>query len=71
MTYSYIVQIVAVAQVEVANEVAAVVLWITVGRLHTHWTHLENAREHTQNLDAFSVSDTIAVSNTESFIWGC
>lgn len=65
MTYSYIVHIVAVAQVEVANEVAAVVLWITVGRLHTHWTHLEGATEHTTNLDGFSVSDTIAVSNTD------
>ncbi len=49
MTYSYIFQVVAVAQVEVADEVAAVVLWITVGRLHTHRTHLEGAREHTKS----------------------
>lgn len=50
MTYSYVVHVVAVAQVEVANEVAAVVLRITVGCRHTHWTHLGGARGHTEIL---------------------
>lgn len=50
MTYSYVVHVVAVAQVEVANEVAAVVLRITVGCRHTHWTHLEGARGNTEIL---------------------
>lgn len=40
-TYSYIVHVEAVSQVEVADEVAAVVLWISVRCRYTHWTHLE------------------------------
>lgn len=60
MTYSYIVHVVAVAQVEVANEVAAVVLRITVGCRHTHWTHLEGARGHRNH-------ECVAVSTAESF----
>lgn len=38
MAYSYIVHVVAVVQVEVAYEVTAVVLWITVRCRHTR-TH--------------------------------
>jgi len=56
MTYSYIVHVVAVAQVEVAYEVAAVVLRITVRCRHTHWTHLEGARGHTTILEHGLVS---------------
>jgi len=61
MTYSYIVHVVAVAQVEVAYEVAAVVLRITVRCRHTHWTHLEGARGHT------TILERVLVSTADSF----
>lgn len=60
MTHSYIVHVVAVAQVEVGYEVAAVILRITMRCRHTHWTHLKGARGH-NNLEC------VAVSTAESF----
>lgn len=41
ITYSYILSVVAVTQVEMANEIAAIVLWVTVGQSHTHRTNLQ------------------------------
>lgn len=45
ITYSYILNVIAVTQVEMAYEVAAVVLWITMWQNNTHRTNLEGARE--------------------------
>lgn len=45
ITYSYILNVVAVSQVKMAHKIAAVVLWITMRQNNTHRTNLEGARE--------------------------
>lgn len=45
ITYSYMLNVVAVTQVKMADEVAAVILWITMRQNNTHGTNLEGAKE--------------------------
>lgn len=55
-SYRYVVNVVAVAEVEMPNEIPAGVSWVAMRQRHTHRANLGAVRQHTNTKSCISVA---------------